>query len=98
MNLTAILTMYNIYRTSPAKWSGMAEPSTADITTTQCNAYEALTTFGKEYEMVEDHEYDVIPALKGELQMEGQQDYAYQIPKPTYMSTLQETCWKADEA
>lgn len=90
--------MYNIYRTPPAKWSGMAEPSTADITTTQCNAYEALTTFGKEYEMVEDHEYDVIPALKGELQMEGQQDYAYQIPKPAYVSTLQETCWKADEA
>ena len=98
MNLTAILTMYNIYRTQPAKWSGVAESSTADITTTQCTAYEALTTFGKEYEMVEDHEYDVIPALKGELQMEGQQDYIYQTPNPAYVSTLHETCWKADEA
>ena len=54
--------------------------------------------FGKEYEMVEDHKYDVIPALKGELQVEGQQDYIYQIPNPAYVSTLHETCRKLDEA
>ena len=52
--------------------------------------------FGKEYEMVEDHEY-VISALKGELQVERQQDYIYQIPNPAYVSTLHETCQKVDE-
>ena len=54
--------------------------------------------FGKEYEMVEEHEYDVIPAFKGGLQVEAQQDYGYQTPNPTYMSTLQKTCWKVEEA
>ena len=90
--------MIYTYRTQPAKWSGAAESSTVDITTTQCNAYESLTMFGKEYEMVEEHEYDVIPAFKGGLQVEGQQDYEYQTPNPTYVSTLQKSCWKVEEA
>ena len=54
--------------------------------------------FGKEYEMVEEHEYDMIPAFKGGLQVEGQQDYEYQTPNPTYVSTLQKSCWKVEEA
>ena len=76
-------------RKQPAKGSEVAGSSTADITTTQCEAYKQAR-LGQEYEVVPKPEYDVIPAFEGGQQMQGQQDYkniTAQPPVPTLVET-----------
>ena len=51
-------------RKQPAKWSEVAESSTAAITTTRCEAYE-LTKLGQEYEVVPEPEYDLVTTCEG---------------------------------
>ena len=56
-------------REEPAKCNVVAKSNSADINTTQCEAYE-LAVVGEEYEM--------IPAFEGGQQVQGQQDSATQ--------------------
>ena len=83
-----------VYRKQLAKWNEVAGSSAVDITTTRCEAYE-LTKLGQVYEVVPEHEYDVIPAfeegqqMQGQ-QMQGQQEYeniTAQSPVPTVVET-----------
>ena len=84
-----MLTTIVIHRKGRAKWSEVAGSSTADITTTRCEAYE-LTKLGQEYEVIPEPEYDVIPAFEGGQQVQGQQEYeniTAQSPVPTVVET-----------
>ena len=89
-----MLTMIAIHRKQPAKWSEVAESSTAAITTTRCEAYE-LTKLGQEYEVVPEPEYDVIPAFVGEQQMQEQQEYENITAQPA--PTLAETSGRVED-
>ena len=55
-------------RKQPAKGSEVAGSSTADIDTTQCEAYK-LARLGQEHEVFPKPEYDVILAFEGGQQM-----------------------------
>ena len=90
-----MLTVHVICR-KPTRWNEVAGPSTADIMTTQCKAYE-LVTIGQEREVVSEHEYDEIPAFVGGQQIGGQKDYE-DIPVQPPVSTLQVTCGRVEEA
>ena len=90
-----MLTVHVICR-KQTRWNEVAGPSTADIMTTQCKAYE-LVTIGQEREVVSEHEYDEIPAFVGGRQIEGQKDYE-DIPVQPPVSTLQVTCGRVEEA
>ena len=85
----------NIHRKGQAKWSEVAGSSTADITTTQCEAYK-LTKLGQEYEVIREPEYDVIPAFEGGQQVQGQQDNENIIAQPP-VPTLVETSGKVED-
>ena len=82
-------------RKQPAKWSEVAGSSTADITTTQCEAYE-LAMLGQEYEVVPEPEYDVIPAFEGEQQVQEQQEYE-NITAQSHVPTLPETPGRVED-
>ena len=76
-------------RKQPAKWSEVAESSTATITTTQCEAYE-LTKLGQEYVVDPEPEYDLVTECKGGQQIQEQQEYeniTAQPPAPTLLET-----------
>ena len=76
-------------RKQPAKGSEVAGSSTADIDTTQCEAYKQAR-LGQEHEVVPKPEYDVIPVYEGEQQMQGQEEYdniTAQPPVPTLVET-----------
>ena len=89
-----MLTMIAIHRKQPAKWSEVAESSTAAITTTRCEAYE-LTKLGQEYEAVPEPEYDVIPAFEEGQQVQGQQEYENITAQP--VPTLPETSGRVED-
>ena len=85
----------NIHRKGRAKWSEVAGSSTTDITTTQCEAYE-LTKPGQEYEVIQEPEYDVIPAFEGGQQVQGQQDNENITAHPP-VPTLPETSGRVED-
>ena len=76
--------------------SEVAGSSTADITTTRCEAYE-LAKLGQEYEVIPEPEYDVIPVFEGGQQMQGQQEYENITTQPP-VPTLWETHGRVEEA
>ena len=82
-------------RKQPTKGSEVAGLSTADIATTQCEAYE-LTKLGQEYEVIPEPKYDVIPAFEGGQQMQGQREYANITAHPP-MPTLPETSGRVED-
>ena len=82
-------------RKQPPKGSEVAGSSTADIATTQCEAYE-LTKLGQEYEVIPEPKYDVIPAFEGEQQMQGQEEYENITAQPP-VSTLPETSGRVED-
>ena len=92
-----MLTVHLICRKQPTRWSEVAGPSTADIMTTQCKAYE-LVTIGQDREVVSEHEYDEIPAFVGGQQIQGQKDYEDIPVQPPVPPTLQGTCGRVEEA
>ena len=75
--------------------SEVAGSSNADITTTQCEAYE-LTKLGQEYEVIPEPKYDVIPAFEGGQQVQGQQEYENITAQPP-VPTLQETSGRMED-
>ena len=81
-------------RKQPAKGSEVARSSTADIATTQCEAYK-LAKLGQEHEVFPKPEYDVIPAFEGGQRMQGQEydNITAQPPVPT----LQETSGRLED-
>ena len=74
--------------------SEVAGSSTADIATTQCEAYK-LAKLGQEHEVFPKPEYDVIPAFEEGQQMQGQ-EYDNITAQPS-VPALQETSGRVED-
>ena len=86
---------FTMCRKQPTEGSEVAGSSTADIATTQCEAYKQAR-LGQEYEVDPKPEYDVILAFEGGQQKHRQQDYKNITAQPP-VPALQETSGRLED-